>query len=120
MMTCYLRLKKVVLKMNEDKKLVEMTEHELREVIAHYRERARKAETMGVINEYEVYQRKALIAESYLVDPTTVKVGQVYRLVGVEAYYFKVERIKGIFAWGFRLQGTTSEEGIPLALLQLK
>ncbi|KAA1037672.1 YfhH family protein [Macrococcus equipercicus] len=106
--------------MSEDKKLVEMTAHELREVIAHYREQARKAETMGVINEYEVYQRKALIAESYLVDPDLVTIGQVYRLIGIEDHYFKVERIKGIFAWGFRLNGTSSEEGIPLALLQLK
>ncbi|TDM05299.1 YfhH family protein [Macrococcus lamae] len=106
--------------MNEEKKLVEMNEHELRAVIAQYREKARKAETMGIVNEYEVYQRKALIAESYMVNSENIEIGHVYRLIGIEDHYFKVERIKGIFAWGFRLNGTSSEEGIPLALLQLK
>lgn len=119
-MKCRRLLKRVVLKMNEDKKLVEMTPHELKTVIADYREKARKAEMLGIINEYEVFQRKALIAESYLVDAADVVPGRVYRLIGPEQEYFKVERVKGIFAWGFRLNGTSSEEGIPLSLLQLK
>ncbi|TDM13928.1 YfhH family protein [Macrococcus bovicus] len=105
--------------MSEEKKLVEMSRGELREAIAGYREKARKAEMLGVINEYEVYQRKALIAESYLVDPADIVLGKVYRLIGAEAAYFKVERIKGVFAWGFRLNGDAHEEGIPLSLLQL-
>ncbi|TDM00760.1 YfhH family protein [Macrococcus carouselicus] len=105
--------------MNEEKKLVEMSPAELRTAIAAYREKARKAEMMGIINEYDVYQRKALIAESYLVDASEIVIGKVYRLIGSEASYFKVERIKGVFAWGFRLQGDASEEGIPLSLLQL-
>lgn len=105
--------------MNEEKKLIEMTSHELNAVIAQYREKARKAEMMGVVNEYEVYQRKALIAESYLVDTSRIEIGKVYGLVGTEREYFKVERIKGIFAWGFRLKGNSGEEGIPVSLLQL-
>lgn len=105
--------------MNEEKKLIEMTPHELNEVIANYREKARKAEMMGVVNEYEVYQRKALIAESYLVDTSRIEIGKVYGLVGPDKEYFKVERIKGIFAWGFRLKGHSVEEGIPVSLLQL-
>lgn len=105
--------------MSEEKKLVEMSRSELHEAIAGYREKARKAEMLGVINEYEVYQRKALIAESYLVDPADIVIGKVYRLIGAEAAYFKVERLKGVFAWGFRLNGDAHEEGIPLSLLQL-
>ncbi|UTH06394.1 YfhH family protein [Macrococcoides canis] len=103
----------------EEKKLIEMTPHELQQITAHYREKARKAEMMGVVNEYEVWMRKALIAESYLVDAQKVQPGKVYALVGNEPEYFKVDRVKGVFAWGFRLGGSLDEEGIPLALLQL-
>lgn len=102
-----------------EKKLIEMNEHELRAVVAKYREMARKAETMGVLNEYEVWMRKALIAESYMVDVEKVEIGKVYQLISNEKEYFKVERIKGVFAWGFRLGAQLEEEGIPLALLQL-
>ena len=79
----------------------------------------RKSEMMGILNEYEVYKRKALIAESYLVDTSKIEIGKVYGLVGDTPSYFKVERIKGVFAWGFRLKGSKIEEGIPVSLLQL-
>ncbi|MCE4957519.1 YfhH family protein [Macrococcoides caseolyticum] len=102
-----------------EKKLIEMNDHELREVVGIYREKARKAETMGIINEYEVWMRKALIAESYMIDINKVEIGKVYQLIGNQKEYFKVERIKGVFAWGFRLGAQLEEEGIPLALLQL-
>lgn len=103
----------------DEKKLIEMTPHELQQITADYREKARKAEMMGVVNEYEVWMRKALIAESYLVDASKVVAGKVYALIGNEREYFKVDRVKGVFAWGFRLGGSVQEEGIPLALLQL-
>ncbi|RXK17744.1 YfhH family protein [Macrococcus sp. DPC7161] len=106
--------------MSEDKKLIEMNTYELQQVVSNYREKARKAEMMGIVNEYEVWQRKALIAESYLVDTNQIEIGKVYALIGAEKQYFKVERIKGVFAWGFRLGSNLSEEGIPVALLQLK
>jgi hypothetical protein len=30
-----------------------------------------------------------------------------------------VERLKGIFAWGFRVNSSQPEEGLPVALLKL-
>ena len=105
--------------MSEDKKFVEMTEYELNTVIADYREKMRKAEAIGILNEYEVYKRKALIAEAYLVDTSKIETGKVYGLIGETRSYFKVERINGVFAWGFRLKGSKIEEGIPVSLLQL-
>ena len=33
--------------------------------------------------------------------------------------YFKVERLKGVFAWGFRINSSEPEEGLPVALLKL-
>ncbi|WP_323704419.1 YfhH family protein [Mammaliicoccus sp. Dog046] len=105
--------------MNEEKKFVEMNEHELKTITAELREKMRKSEMMGILNEYEVYKRRALIAESYLVDTSKIEIGKVYSLVGETPSYFKVERIKGVFAWGFRLKGSKIEEGIPVSLLQL-
>ncbi|MDF0115857.1 DUF1811 family protein, partial [Staphylococcus pseudintermedius] len=33
--------------------------------------------------------------------------------------YFKVERLKGVFAWGYRINGAEAEEGLPISLLQI-
>ena len=38
----------------------------------HIKEKMRKAEMNGIMNEYDVYQSKVIIAESYLVDRTKV------------------------------------------------
>ena len=57
--------------MNE-KNYTAMTEHELREEIAMLKEKARKAEQLGIINEFAVYERKALMAAAYLVDLDTI------------------------------------------------
>ena len=55
--------------METEKKYSEMTEHELRTEIGRLMEKARKAEQLGMVNEYAVYQRKAVMAQSYLIDP---------------------------------------------------
>ena len=63
----------------------------------------RKAEMNGIMNEYDVYQSKVIIAESYLVDRNKVEIGKIYKLNDGSEQYFKVE-IKGVFAWGFRIK----------------
>ncbi|BCU52709.1 hypothetical protein JCM2421_14810 [Staphylococcus auricularis] len=103
----------------EQKRLSEMNEQELRTEIQQCTEKMRKAEMNGIINEYGVYQRKILIAESYLVDRDKVEIGKIYKLNDGTEDYFKVERLKGIFAWGFRINSTEPEEGLPLALLNI-
>ena len=65
-----------------DKKLSEMSEQELRHEIQTYNEKMRKAEMNGIMNEYDVYQSKVIIAESYLVDRTKVVLGRMYKLNG--------------------------------------
>ena len=57
--------------MNE-KNYAAMSEHELREEIAFLKEKARKAEQLGIINEFAVYERKALMAAASLVDVDTI------------------------------------------------
>lgn len=103
----------------EQKKLSEMSEQELRHEIQTYKEKMRKAEMNGILNEYDVYQSKVIVAESYLVDLNQIELGRIYQLNDGSDQYFKVERLKGIFAWGFRIKSSEPEEGLPIALLKL-
>ena len=94
-----------------------MTEHELREEIARLKEKARKAEQLGIVNEFAVYERKALMAAAYLVDSDTIVPGEMYRITGAPGEFFQVEYLKGRFAWGHRLGGDKYEEALPLSIL---
>lgn len=100
-----------------EKPYAQMTEQELREEIAKLKEKARKAEQLGIVNEYAVYERKATMAASYLIDPETIIPGEMYRIDGAPGEYFKVEYLKGRFAWGYRLSGDRYEESLPISLL---
>ncbi|WP_026049016.1 YfhH family protein [Staphylococcus massiliensis] len=102
-----------------NKKLSEMTEHEIRDEIGKYREKMRKAEMNGILNEYDVYQSKLIVANSYLIDRSKIEIGRIYPLDDGTDCFFKVERLKGVFAWGFRINSSEREEGIPIALLKI-
>ena len=102
-----------------DKKLSEMSEQELRHEIQTYKEKMRKAEMNGIMNEYDVYESKVIVAESYLVDRSKINIGRMYKLNDGSEQYFKVERLKGVFAWGYRINSTNPEEGLPIALLKI-
>lgn len=102
--------------MNE-KSYAEMTEQELQDEIRKLREKARKAEQLGIVNEYAVYERKALMAEAYLINPKTIVPGEMYRINGAPGEFFKVEYLKGRFAWGYRLGGERYEEALPISIL---
>ncbi|WP_144511785.1 YfhH family protein [Bacillus sp. FJAT-22090] len=101
-----------------EKKYSEMTEHELRTEIANLKEKARKAEQLGIVNEYAVYERKATMAQSFLTDPSSIKPGEMYRIIGDPGMFFQVEYLKGRFAWGYRLGGDRFEEALPISLLE--
>ena len=94
-----------------------MTEQELRNEIARLREKARKAEQLGIVNEYAVYERKATMAAAYLVDLNTIIPGEMYRIDGTPGVFFQVDRLKGRFAWGHRLGSDLYEEALPVSLL---
>ena len=94
-----------------------MTEHELIAEVARLKEKARKAEALGIVNEYAVYERRALMASAYLVDLDTLVMGEMYRLDGAPGEFFVLERLKGRFAWGYRLGGNKFEEAIPVSML---
>ena len=100
----------------EEKKFSEMTEHELRQAIADLNEKARKAEQLGMVNEFAVHKRRAVMAKAYSLNPHDFKSGEIYGIDGAPGEYFKVEYLKGVFAWGFRLN-KGEEEGLPISLL---
>ena len=96
----------------------QMSEAELRQEIANLRERARKAEQLGIVNEYAVFERKALMAEAYLVDLSTIIPGEIYRMTGSPGEFFQVDRLIGRFAWGQRLGSDRFEEALPVSILR--
>lgn len=104
--------------MSNEKTYSEMAEHELKSEIARLMEKARKAESLGIVNEFAVYQRKAVMAQSYLVDPATIIPGEIYRIDGDEGVFFHVDYLKGRFAWGYRLGSSRAEEALPIAMLK--
>ncbi|HJF34126.1 MAG TPA: YfhH family protein [Sporosarcina psychrophila] len=104
--------------MENEKKYSAMTEHELRTEIGRLREKARKAEQLGIVNEYAVYQRKVVMAQSYLIDPKTIEPGEIYKIEGDEGMFFQVDYLKGRFAWGYRLGGERADEALPIAMLK--
>ena len=104
--------------METEKKYSQMTEHELRTEIGKIMEKARKAEQLGMVNEYAVYQRKAVMAQSYLIDPETINKEEIYRIDGDEGVFFHVDYLKGRFAWGYRLGGERAMEALPIAMLK--
>ncbi|WP_017754321.1 YfhH family protein [Calidifontibacillus oryziterrae] len=100
-----------------EKRYSTMTEYELNQEISHLHEKARKAEQLGMVNEFAVYERKIAMAKAYLLDPSDFHVGEVYEIEGAPGVHFKIDYMNGVFAWGKR-DGNKQEEGIPISLLR--
>jgi hypothetical protein len=104
--------------MQQERRYSDMNEYELKQEIASLNEKARKAEQMGMVNEFAVLERKVIMAKAYLLNPEDFTPGKIYELNGAPGSYFKVEYLNGVFAWGFRLDGDGKEEGVPISMLK--
>ncbi|MGX6444687.1 YfhH family protein [Neobacillus sp. K501] len=104
--------------MQQEKRYSEMTEHELKQEIAQLKEKARKAEQMGMVNEFAVLERKAVMARAYLLNPDSFAPGEIYEIEGAPGEYFKIDYMNGVFAWGYRLRGDGAEEALPISMLK--
>lgn len=104
--------------MEKEKRYSELTEFELHQEIAKLNEKARKAEQLGMVNEFAVLERKAIMAKAYLLDPTDFKPGDIYEIDGDPGAYFKIDYLNGVFAWGYRLAGKQKEEALPISMLR--
>ncbi|QAV27635.1 DUF1811 domain-containing protein [Neobacillus thermocopriae] len=102
----------------EQKRYSEMSEWELKQEIAALTEKARKAEQMGMVNEYAVYERKMAVAKSYLLNPDNFQPGEFYEIKGDPQSLFKLQYVNGVFAWGYRLSDPNTEVALPISLLK--
>ncbi|KAB7704139.1 DUF1811 family protein [Bacillus aerolatus] len=115
----YTEGKKGVQLLETEKRYSDMTEFELQQEIGRLKEKARKAEQLGIVNEFAVLERKALMAEAYLMNPDDFTPGKMYEIKGDPGTYFKIDYMNGVFAWGCRIDGDGKEEGLPISMLQL-
>ncbi|MFD2442427.1 YfhH family protein [Bacillus sp. CGMCC 1.16607] len=104
--------------MQQEKRYSQMSAYELQQEISQLNEKARKAEQMGMVNEFAVLERKAIMAKAYLINPDTIKENEMYEIEGDPGSYFKVQYLNGVFAWGFRLSGKGEEEALPISMLK--
>ncbi|WP_249365622.1 YfhH family protein [Cytobacillus citreus] len=102
----------------QEKRYSDMTSYELQQEISQLNEKARKAEQMGMVNEFAVIERKAVMAKAYLLNPDDYKAGEIYEIEGAPGEYFKIDYMNGVFAWGFRLKGSNGEEALPISMLK--
>lgn len=101
-----------------EKRYSEMSEYELKQEIAQLTEKARKAEQLGIVNEFAVLERKIAMAKSYLLDPASFQKGGIYKIEGDPGAYFKIDYIDGVFAWGYRVSGGKPIEALPISMLK--
>lgn len=99
-----------------EKRFSEMSEQELRSEIALLSEKARRAEQMGMVNEFSVYERRIALAKSYLLNPEDFASGEQYEIDGDPGSTFTIDYMNGTFAWGYR-QGNSEIEAFPIAML---
>ncbi|TPE70370.1 YfhH family protein [Halalkalibacterium halodurans] len=99
----------------EEKRYSEMTEFELQTEISSLNDKAKKAEQLGQMNEFAVYERKMLMAKAYLLDPNDFKPGATYKL-GNDEETFHISYLNGRFAWGYRNE-EAKLEAVPISLL---
>lgn len=101
-----------------EKRYSALSTFELNEEIAKLNEKAKKAEQMGMVNEYAVYERKIALAKCYLLNPADYTPGQSYLIEGDLEDKFKINYMNGVFAWGHRLSTPEKEEALPISLLK--
>lgn len=100
-----------------ERRYSEMTDYELQQEIAILNEKAKKAEQLGIVNEFAVYERKVILAKSYLLNPDDFKPGEIYEIEHDEGSRFKIEYMNGVFAWGYK-DGGQEEDAYPISLLK--
>ncbi|WP_165999539.1 YfhH family protein [Bacillus sp. Cs-700] len=99
-----------------EKRFSEMSEQELRSEIALLSEKARRAEQMGMVNEFAVHERRIALAKSYLINPENFAPGEMYEIDGDPGSTFRIDYMNGTFAWGYR-EGNKEIEAFPISML---
>jgi hypothetical protein len=100
-----------------EKRYSQMTEREIQDEIGRLTEKARKAEQLGMVNEYAVLERKIAMAKCYLLNPKEFKVNETYTIEGDTDSYLKISYMNGVFAWGYRNK-SNELEAFPISMLK--
>jgi hypothetical protein len=100
-----------------EKRYSDMTDRELLDELSRLTEKSRKAEQLGMINEYAVYERKMAMAKCYLMDPDNFKPNETYTIEGDPGSRFIISYMNGVFAWGYR-DGSKELEAFPISMLK--
>lgn len=109
-----------------ERRYSDYTYEELRQEVAELTEKARKAEQMGMVNEYAVHERKIIMAKSYMINPEEFAAGETYQIEGDPEHTFYIEYMNGVFAWGYRQNNLEEkvteekEEALPISMLGQK
>lgn len=74
----------------QEKRYSTMSTYELQQEIASLNEKARKAEQMGMVNEFAVLERKVIMAKSYLLNPDDFLPGEIYEIEGIREFTLKL------------------------------
>ena len=85
-----------------ERRYSEYTYEELRQEVGELTDKARKAEQLGMVNEYAVHQRKITMAKAYMLNPKDFKKGDTYEIEGDPYHTFYIVYRNGVFAWGYR------------------
>lgn len=102
-----------------NKRFSQMTEFEIREALKELREKVQQAFSMGNTSEMAVYERKANMAEAYLLNPDDFKPGESFYIKGdKEGAPLTIKYLDGVFAWGTR--GQEENVAFPISLLEKK
>ncbi|WP_181350713.1 YfhH family protein [Thalassobacillus sp. CUG 92003] len=106
-----------------ERRYSDYTYEELRQEVAELTEKARKAEQFGMVSEFAVYERKIVMAKSYMMDPDEFQPRHTYEINGDPGSNFYIDYMNGIFAWGYRKDQSghktseREEEALPIAML---
>ena|SRR5690625_1683464 len=98
------------------------TVEQLQEEEKSLKEELIRAEQLGYVSEVSILERKLQMIRSYMLLPDAFKPGEVYTLKDENGTPFEVTKVKGVMAWGHRLNSNNErsedEEAIPISLLE--
>lgn len=98
------------------KRFSEMTKAELTAMVKHLRNEEEQAIQDGWESQAQMLRTKRQLAESYLIDPHTIKAGTPYHIQGIQQIFI-VSYLNGIMAWG-TFEGSVEEVAYPLSVLR--
>ncbi|WLV24606.1 DUF1811 family protein [Aciduricibacillus chroicocephali] len=89
------------------------------------KEKLRQAKIEKSKNHIAIYTRKIEIVRSFMLNPADFQQGDLFELIEDPDHLFEINEIKGVFAWGYKINKVTGErsleeEGFLLAMLGQK